>query len=122
MHRGECFERCDGVEIYLLLEESQMVLFDLGEIVELLIWKSTPTTRVEIVEQGRERYREELSRSEAGDVLGVQRSYGYIKSSIAQAVFTTSEDEARLWAADMALSDESASGKLDPGGGLWARL
>jgi lipopolysaccharide/colanic/teichoic acid biosynthesis glycosyltransferase len=112
VHRGERFEQCEGVEIYLLLEKFQLVIFDLGKIAELLVWTSTPTTHVEILEQGRERYREELSRSETGDVLGVRRSYGYIESSIASAVFTTSEKEAKLWAAGMPLADSAKNSDL----------
>lgn len=112
VHRGERFERCEGVEIYLLLEESQLVIFDLGKIAELLVWTSTSTTHVEILEQGQERYREELSRSETGDVLGVRRSYGYIESSIASAVFTTSEEEAKAWAAGMPLADDAKNKNL----------
>ena len=113
MHRGERFERCDGVEVYLLLEESQLVLFDLGKIAELLVWKSTPTTRLEISEQGREQYREKLRRSQSGEVLGVRRSYGYIESSITSVIFTTSEGEARLWANGEFLSDQVSSGNKD---------
>ncbi len=76
VHRGRSFEPVDGVELFLLLDPDQCVVFDLGDIVESIVWNLSEGLRVKVKAMSAESFREELCRGLDGEVVGVRRVYG----------------------------------------------
>ena len=75
VEHGSSFEPSRGAELYLLVPADALVAFDIGDIVERVIWSRSPRLRLEITDRDSGQYREEIVRDGAGGVIGLARSY-----------------------------------------------
>ena len=102
------FEQAEGVEVFLLLPKDQIAVFDLGEVVEELVWSTSKATSISVVDRDKDRYREEIGRSANGDVIGIDRSYDFCERTRLSGSFTTDSTVANDWA-----MNESDDSKID---------
>ena len=105
---GQRFQPVEGAELYLLLEPSQLVTFDLDQLAELIVWSSAIAFWITVVERGDEPYREEILRGSEGAVLGIRRSYAYEERAGHRGVLTTSDALARAWSTSETRSEARA--------------
>lgn len=96
--RGIPFDKVGGAELYLLLEPTQMVVFDLSEIAESMIWNRAVVTRVRIIESGEEDFREQVVLDDSGFVKRIQRYYVRDSQVRFRVLLTRSAAVASVWA------------------------
>lgn len=94
---GSGFEPVPGAELYLLLQPTQMAVFDLAEIAEAMVWNQARATRVRIVERDSNAYAEKVRLTSSGDVLGVGRHYSPSEVAVARVILVTSPHLAAEW-------------------------
>ena len=98
VHRSSEFKQAEGVEVFLLLPKDRIAVFDLGEVVEELVWSTAKVTAVSVSNRDRDRYREEVRRAATGDVIAITRSYDFCELTRLRALFTTDSTVATDWA------------------------
>ena len=98
VHAGTEFSSSSGVEVYLLLPENRLVVFDLDEIADALIWNMADSTVFTLSERDSERYREEIRRSADGQISGISRSYDGRDLNRIRLELTTDPSRAKDWA------------------------
>ena len=98
VHRGVQFKKIPGTELYLLLEPSQMALFDLAEIAEAMVWNRAMLTRVRIIESQDDEFREQVVLDDGGKVKKIERLYVRDSRAKYRVILTCSEAIASLWA------------------------
>ena len=99
VHYGSTFSNCRGAELYLLIPAARLVAFDIGDIVERVIWSRSSRIRLGVLERNNERYREEIVRDVDGSVRGLSRSYATGSSELLTAIISTDSEDAAIWAA-----------------------
>jgi lipopolysaccharide/colanic/teichoic acid biosynthesis glycosyltransferase len=87
-----------GVELFLLLEPTQLVLFDLTQLAEAMVWNRAIVTRVRVLESHHESFREEVITSNDGIVQRIQRCYGPSATKDYRVLLTRSAAAAAAWA------------------------
>ena len=92
------FEPLDGAEVYLLLPKDRLVVFDLGDVVDELIWNMAAVTTFTLCERDTERYREEVRRSADKQIIGISRSYESRDLTRVRMELTTDPAYAEVWA------------------------
>ena len=92
------FEPLDGAEVYLLLPKDRLVVFDLGDVVDELIWNMAAVTTFTLCERDTERYREEVRRSADKQIIGISRSYESRDLTQVRMELTTDPAYAEVWA------------------------
>lgn len=98
VHRDAQFEESPGVEVFLLLPEHRIVVFDLGEVVEELVWSTAAVIAISVSNRDPEKYREELLRAPNEDVVGITRSYDFSRLNRVSGFLTSDSDIAESWA------------------------
>ena len=86
-----------GAELYLLLEQNQLVCFDLGGICERLTWNNALVTRLRLIDEHDDGYSEHVVSDGNGFVRRIERRYGPSFQSSSRAVLTPSRRVARIW-------------------------
>ncbi len=94
-----------GADVFLLLEEDQLVVFDLRTIAELLLWNAADLTRVQLIAPATEGYRERLVFAADGSVSRIERKYGADRHVSGQALLAQRRGDAELWAASPSTTD-----------------
>ena len=119
--KGGSFEPNPGVELFMLLEPTELVTFDLGAVADAMVWSSTRVRRIRIVERSEEAFKEQISRDDSGEIVGVRRSYGH-EYRVGHKVFLT--DSASIAAAWASSSVEDCGWKVlrRAAGGRSARI
>ncbi|MDC0429239.1 sugar transferase [Phycisphaerales bacterium] len=108
VHRESEFPSSIGAEVYLLIPKDRLVVFDLEEVADELIWNLSDSTTFTLCERDSERYREEIRRTADGQVSGISRSYDVRESNHIPLELTTDHSRAMRWAAGS--DDERDSG------------
>lgn len=98
VHHGSDFKAALGAELYLLLEHDQMVLFDLAQLGEAMVWNQAFATRVQIVESVSDSVREDVIADENGIVQRIQRTYSPRGTKERRVLLTRSPAAAAAWA------------------------
>ena len=98
VHRSQVFEKIPGVELFLLLEPSQMALFELSELAEAMVWNRAIVTRVRVVETGHEAFREQVILDDAGAIQHIKRLYIRDSHTRFRVLLTRSPAVASAWA------------------------
>ncbi len=100
----ECVRRGAGLfhrpsaELYLLLEEQQMSLFELGELSERLIWHNAIVMRLRLLDEGRRHYSERVVTDDQGLVRSIERRYRDATLPMNWVIITTKRRIAQYWA------------------------
>jgi len=98
-----------GADVFLLLEADQLVVFDLREIAETLLWNGADVTRVEVVEPTSDGYRERIRFAADGGVEKIERRYTAERRVSAKVLVAQRRSFARAWAASGRASDALAA-------------
>ena len=98
VHRGHVFGKIPGVELFLLLEPSQMALFELTELAEAMIWNRAIVTRVRVIESGHEAFREQVILDDDGTIQHIKRLYIRDSQTRYRVLLTRSTAVASAWA------------------------
>ena len=87
-------------ELYLLIDPGHLVLFNLAELRDRLIWRDAQITRVRLVdEQQEDDYREEVQVDDEGLVRNIARRYRPRFRASYRLTLTSSRRFARMWMA-----------------------
>ena len=86
-----------GADVFLLLEPSRAVYFDLRAVSETLLWSGANLTRIRVFTGDRERYREQVRIGLDGGVLKVERQYHPGAMATAPFFLTADPKLARAW-------------------------
>ena len=99
VYRSEPFSPLVDAEIFLILPEHTLVIFELGEVIDDLIWNMDGATGLRITELEIRRFREAVQWDESGKISGVFRRYRSQELGQVSALLTREESQARIWAA-----------------------
>ncbi len=99
VRRGTIRPTQRAAELYLLMEPGQLVLFDLAKLIDRLIWRKAAVTRLRIVDEDSEPYRERVVIDEHGLVTKIERVYRRRARCAYRIMLTASRTIAELWAA-----------------------
>ena len=94
---GSGIEPDGGADVFLLLEPDQIVVFDLRQISETLLWNAAHLTRVQLVEPVKDGYRERLAFSSDGRVLKIERKYKAERHVSGQVTVAQHRGDAEAW-------------------------
>ena len=94
---GSGIEPDGGADVFLLLEPDQLVVFDLRQISETLLWNAAHLTRVQLVEPVKDGYRERLAFSSDGRVLKIERKYKAERHVSGQVTVAQHRGDAEAW-------------------------
>ena len=97
IRRGEIIPVQKAAELYLLIEPSQLVLFDVGQISDRLTWRDAVLTRVRLVHECSERYSEHVVLDDQGHVQRIARKYRPAMVCSTRVIITSSRRVASLW-------------------------
>lgn len=86
-------------EFYLLLDHTQLVLFNLRKIVERLIWQAPVVTRLRIVRESDTSYEERIVVDDRHCIKRIERRYSPEHESSHRVFLTSRASVARKWAA-----------------------
>ena len=98
VHHGSRFKAAAGAELYLLLEHDHLVLFDLAQLGEAMVWNQAFATRVRVVESTSDALREDVVADEDGVVKRIRRNYSPGESGDCRVLLTQSTMAAAAWA------------------------
>jgi len=105
-----------GADVFLLLDADQLVVFDLREIAETLLWNGADVTRVQLVDSMKDGYRERIRFADDGSVEKIERRYTAERHVSAQVLVVQRRAFARAWATSSrsadALSAMRGAGRL----------
>ncbi len=97
VRRGQRHPLQKGAELFLLIEPDQLVLFNLAQFSERLMWHNAAVTRLRLIDEGEHDYSEHVITDDRGFVRCIQRRYRpHIKGS-SRVMLTRSARLARLW-------------------------
>lgn len=88
-----------GVELFLLVEPDQLVMFDLAELSDRLTWHHAVITRVRLIDQDDEEYSEQVIADDDGFVQRIERRYRPRFQGSTRVIITRSRRVAKLWMA-----------------------
>jgi len=94
-----------GADVFLLLEPDQLVVFDLRQISETLLWNAAHLTRVQLVEPVKDGYRERLAFAADGRVLKIERRYKAERHVSGQVIVAQHRGDAEAWSTSASQSD-----------------
>ena len=97
VHRGEAAKLSRNAELFLLLEPGQMVLFDLHKLVDRLVWHKAAVTRLRVVDQEDECYREQVITDKHGLIQRIERRYQPDTRATYRVLITPRRRIASLW-------------------------
>jgi hypothetical protein len=97
IRRGEAQPLERGVELFLLVEPDQLVLFNVGELSDRLTWGNAAVTRLRIVDSHDDTYSEHVLLDTAGFVQRVERRYRAQVRGSSRVVLTIGAKQASLW-------------------------
>ncbi len=83
----------------MLVEPGDLVLFNLAELTERLIWRKSLVTRLRVVQEAEESYSERIVTDEHDAVVRIERRYRAPTQRTARVVLTAKRRFARLWMA-----------------------
>jgi len=83
----------------MLVEPGDLVLFNLAELTETLIWRKSLVTRLRVVQEGEESYSERIVIDEHDAVERIERKYRASTQRTVRVVLTAKRRFARLWMA-----------------------
>ncbi len=87
-----------GADVFLLLDADQLVVFDLRQISETLLWNGADLTRVQLIEQSKNGYQERILFGNDGRVAKIERSYQAERSMSGQVTVAQRRSDAEIWA------------------------
>ena len=99
IRRGKRSRLDRSAELFMLVEPGDLVLFNLAELTERLIWRKSLVTRLRVVQEGEESYSERVVSDEHGNVERIERRYRAPTQRTARVVLTARRRFARLWMA-----------------------
>ena len=94
-----------GADVFLLLEQDQLVVFDLRTIAETLLWNAAELTRVQLVDSAQDGYRERLVLGADGCVQKIERRYKAERHVSGQVLVAQRRSDAAAWAKAASTSD-----------------
>jgi lipopolysaccharide/colanic/teichoic acid biosynthesis glycosyltransferase len=89
-----------AADLYLLLEPEQMVLFNIGEMIERLTWHNATVTRLRLIDQAQGTYSEHVVTDRPGPgglVLRIERRYRAPVRGSSRVMLTSSRRVAAVW-------------------------
>jgi lipopolysaccharide/colanic/teichoic acid biosynthesis glycosyltransferase len=95
--------------VFLLLERDELLVFDLRQIAETLLWNAADLTRVQILEPVKDGYRERLVFGADGAVSRIERRYKAERRVGGQALLAQRRRQAEIWAASDSASEAIAA-------------
>ena len=99
IRRGKRSRLDHSAELFMLVEPGDLVLFNLAELTERLIWRKSLVTRLRVVQEGEESYSERVVSDEHDNVERIERRYRAPTQRTARVVLTARRRFARLWMA-----------------------
>jgi len=84
-------------ELYLLVEPTQAVCFNLSPIALRMLWDGADVVRLRVADAEARRYRERIDLDSAGDVAGIRRVYGERGPAGYRVILTRSRQHAEWW-------------------------
>ena len=97
VRRGEQSELIEAAELYLLVDPTTLVVFQLRDLVETLSWLRPKLLIVRLRGRGHDEYREVVNAGPDGEFLDFERIYGGLDSRLARVGLTPHREVARLW-------------------------
>ena len=97
VRRGNQLAVARDAELYMLLEDDQLLVFELREVISQIAWNPAVPVRVRVIERSHEAYREQVVLDEAGDVIGIRRAYSPDEKTAYRVILTTNRRVAAVW-------------------------
>ncbi|MEO1277621.1 MAG: sugar transferase [Planctomycetota bacterium] len=83
--------------LFLLLQQRVLCLFDIGPVVDRIVWDDADLVMLRLQDQDDHAYRERIVTGPAGDFERFERIYGSHDSRFARAAITNRPTVAKLW-------------------------
>ena len=99
IRRGQRESLQRAAELFLLIEPTQLVVFDVNQISDRLMWRDAVLTRVRLVHECRERYSEHVVLDDDGHVQRITRTYRPAMLCSTRVIITSSRKIAAHWIA-----------------------
>ena len=99
VRRGEAGTLQRAADLYLLIEQDQLALFDLASLRDRLTWRRAAVTRLRLIEQDVDHYSEHVVLNHRNLVQRIQRRYRPHSHPSYRVVLTPSRRLARIWMA-----------------------
>jgi lipopolysaccharide/colanic/teichoic acid biosynthesis glycosyltransferase len=97
VRQGERSAIVSGAELFLLTDPRSMVIFTLGEVVDVLIWMKPKVLFLRIRDVRDRGYREFAKTDEEGRFTGFERSYDSVDTRLTRVALTPDPVIARIW-------------------------
>jgi lipopolysaccharide/colanic/teichoic acid biosynthesis glycosyltransferase len=97
IRRGHKHNLQRAADLYLLLEPDQLVLFNIAEMSERLMWHSARVTRLRLIDQTEEGYSEHVVTNAQGLVQRIERRYRAKVRGSSRVMLTSSRRLASIW-------------------------
>lgn len=88
-----------AAELYLLLEPSQLVIFNVAPLSERLTWRNAVVCRIRLLDEQERAYRERVVVNDRGLVQRIERQYRPERGGSSRVVLTSSRRVAGIWTA-----------------------
>ncbi len=98
IRRGDNVEIPRSAELFLLLEQTQLVVFDLQSIISQITWNPVVPISLRVVDRSSDAYREQVVLDSMGDVVGIRRAYTPDEKVSYRLVITAQREVAEEWA------------------------
>ncbi len=85
-------------DVFLLLDEGQLAVFDLRTIADTLLWNSAECTRVHLLQPVKDGYRERILFGADGNVAKIERKYNADRNVSGQVYIARRRAHAEAWA------------------------
>jgi lipopolysaccharide/colanic/teichoic acid biosynthesis glycosyltransferase len=118
VRRGEGAAIRGQADLYLLTEPEQGVMFDLRLLVPSLTWNRPSVTRIRLISERGDDYRERIVTGDRGGVIGIRREYWRETAGSQRLILTASATIARRWSQ---AADRRAAWLELRGSGSWSR-
>ena len=99
VRQGQPSEIVEGAELYLLTDPRSLVIFKIGQLIDVLSWLKPRFMFLRINDHQERGYREVARHDGRGKFLGFHRLYGGGDSRLARVALTNDLEVARLWQA-----------------------
>jgi lipopolysaccharide/colanic/teichoic acid biosynthesis glycosyltransferase len=99
IRRGERQTIHPATELALLIEPGHLVLFDLRNLIDRLIWRNAAVSRVRITDHEADLYSERIVVDESGLVEKIERNYSPRSGGVVQVILTRSRRISKIWMA-----------------------
>jgi len=97
VRQGEVTSLQRAAELYLLIQPAQLVLFDVRELIERLMWRNATVTRLRVVSERGGAYGEKVDLDDAGNVRAITRRYRAVTGGAHRVLLTGSRRIAHTW-------------------------